>query len=108
MDLFEYTISFILIGFFLSNVYITTLLYRYARDGEWKFPALNERFYSAAIKTGGNFLLALLGMNRILELHWDVVLVLVMLSIAVIMHSLPPYIWYFYLKTGRFNRKSGI
>lgn len=103
MDLFEFVVSVILVVFFAINVFSLRKIYGFARDAKFQLPALNERAITTGIKTVGTGLMAILGMNRILEWHWSVVPVLIILSIAVVLHTLPPIIWLWYLYTGRFR-----
>lgn len=103
MGAFEVVISAILIFFMISNVWITRIIRGFAVDSDWRYPALNERYYSSTLKTFGNVLLGVLGMNRIFDWHMPPEAALVVLSVAILLHSLPPYIWVWYLKTGRFR-----
>jgi hypothetical protein len=104
MDTFLVLVSAILVGFTFANFFASVILIGFARKAKWKLPALNERAITTGIKTVGTFLLGVLGANRIFDWHMSEPLVLSLLSVAVILHSLPPVIWLWYYKTGRFSQ----
>lgn len=102
--MFETIISTLLIIFMVINVYATHKLYVLAKGSRWRIETLTERFYSAAIKTVGSFLLAFLGGNRLFDWGWPPEVTLVTLSVAIMLHSLPPVVWLYYYVTHRFER----
>lgn len=104
MDVFSSIISALLIIFMAINFFATYKLYQLAKEANWKIETLTERFFSAAIKTGGSLILAFLGANRLMGLGLIPEVSLVLLSVAILMHSLPPVLWLYYYKTHRFER----
>jgi hypothetical protein len=94
MDVFISTIGFLLIVFMLINIGVTWKLFQFARNSGWIYPALNERAFSAGIKTIGSLILGVLGFNRLHDLGIPSEGALVV----------PPVIWLWYYSTGRFSR----
>jgi hypothetical protein len=104
MDVFISTIGFLLIVFMLINIGVTWKLFQFARNSGWIYPALNERAFSAGIKTIGSLILGVLGFNRLHDLGIPSEGALVVLLIAILLHGFPPVIWLWYYSTGRFSR----
>lgn len=104
MDTYTHIVAWGLIVFMFVNIFASWKLWTFAKDSQYKYPALNERFFSAGVKTVGSLLLAPLGFNRIFEWHWDSDIVVGVLLLAVMLHSLPPVVWLYYYATGKFNR----
>jgi len=103
MDLLLQIISLIFVLFFLTTLGSWVVLARLSHKSQWKYPALNERFISVSMKLIGSTFLGILAIFRLTSLTiappWGIIL----LALGFMFHNLPPIIWYFFYKTGRFH-----
>src|SRR5574339_438460 len=97
-------VSGLLIAFMVINVLVTWKLFEIARDSGWQYAALNERLFSAGVKTTASIILAILGFNRIFGWNLGDERAVWLLIAAVALHSLPPVLWAYYYLTGKFDR----
>ena len=103
MDFFEHVVSLILIGVVVTDLAAAFLLLRGAVRSDYSIVALNERAFVALTQAISGITLASLGVNRLLGLHWDVAVVLAMLSFALIIQALPGFIWVMLYLLGKFG-----
>jgi hypothetical protein len=104
MEEFETFVSVLLVVMMFVNVWVTWKLFTFARKSAFMYPALNERTFSAGVKTAASLIIGLVAVNRLFDLNWwgsDVGFVFLLISI--ILHSLPPILWLYYYKTGKFS-----
>ena len=96
-------VSGLLVVFMVINILVTWKLFEIARDSRWRYAALNERLFSAGVKTVASVILGLLGFNRIFGWGLSDGLAISLLIVAVALHSLPPILWAYYYLTGKFD-----
>jgi low temperature requirement protein LtrA len=104
MDTFVSFIGALLILFMFINVAVSLKLFQFAWNSGWKYPALNERAFSALIKTIGSLILGFLGFLRLTGTLLPPDIAVAVLLIAIVLHGFPPIIWLWYCTTGRFNK----
>lgn len=102
MDTFEQIISLILIGVVVTDLSAAWLLLRGAVRSDYSIIALNERAFVAVTQGVSGIVLASLGVNRLLNYHWPVELVLVLLSFALVLQALPGFVWVVLYLFGKF------
>ena len=103
MDTFSFIVSVLLIIFLVFHVWATALIGAEAKRSRWKYPALNERFFTGVVQTISAFGLAVLGANRILDWHMAEPLVLLILSGSLLIKVAPSLLWVFLYYTDGFT-----
>lgn len=105
METITIFISLFLMIVVIFDLTASFLLIKGATETDYSITALNERAFVAANQGAAALLLAILGANRIFDWHLPEVVVLLILSAALMIGSLPSMVWLFLYFTGRFRGK---
>lgn len=101
MDTFYTIVSILLMAFVFVHLWASVMIGWVARQSEWKYPALNERFVTSIIQSVSAVGLGLLGANRVLGWHWSPEVALVVISISLLIKVVPSFVWlYLYYSDG--------
>lgn len=103
MDIFYEIISVLLMAFVFVHLWASILIGWVAKQSEWKYPALNERFVTSIIQSISAVGLGALGANRVFDLGWSPETVLLIISIALLVKVGPSFVWLFLYYTDGFH-----
>lgn len=103
MDAFLTVVSLLLVLFLFIHVWATTLMGRVTTESKFKYPALNERFFTGVIQTTSSLGFAALGANRIFDWHLSEPTVLIILVISLLIKVTPSMYWLYLYYTDGFH-----